>query len=108
MIRTLLAALLWFGLTACAGSGAGPASGAWQKGGATEATVASDTAQCRAGAQQQAARLYPYGSSIPSMGGAGMVAAQQHANTDRNSAELEYFNDCMEGRGYSRGAKPAS
>lgn len=105
MIRTLLAAFLWLGLAACAGSGSGP--GAWQKAGATDATVTSDNTQCRANAQQQASRLYPYSSGIPSMGGAGMVAAQQQANTDRNSAELEFFNDCMEGRGYTRGAKPA-
>ena len=55
--------------------------------------------------QQTAARLYPLGSSNPTLGGAGMVAAQQQANTDRTSAELQFFNDCMEGRGYTRGPK---
>ena len=34
-----------------------------------------------------------------------MVAAQQQANTDRDMAGIEFFNDCMEGRGYTRGPK---
>jgi Flp pilus assembly protein TadD len=100
MIGTLLCLALSAGLAACAGSAGAPAS--WQKAGATDATVASDTAQCRTTAQQTAARLYPLGSSNPTLGGAGMVAAQQQANTDRSSAELQFFNECMEGRGYTR------
>ena len=88
------------GLAACAGSAGAPP--AWQKAGATDATIASDTAQCRTTAQQTAARLYPLGSSNPTMGGAGMIASQQQANTDRTGAELQFFNDCMEGRGYTR------
>ena len=99
MIRTLLAAVLWLALVACAGTQ--PAG--WQKAGATDATIAGDSTQCRTTAQQQAARLYPLGSSNPTLGGAGMVAAQQQANTDRNMAEIQFFNDCMEGRGYTRG-----
>jgi hypothetical protein len=105
LIGTLLCLALSAGLAACAGPGG--ASASWQKAGATDATIASDTAQCRTTAQQTAARLYPLGSSNPTLGGAGMVAAQQQANTDRSSAELQFFNDCMEGRGYTRG-KPAS
>ena len=100
---TLLCLALSAGLAACAGAGGAPAS--WQKAGATDATIASDTAQCRTTAQQTAARLYPLGSSNPTLGGAGMVAAQQQANTDRTSAEIQFFNDCMEGRGYTRGPK---
>ena len=100
LIGTLLCLALSAGLAACAGAGGAPAS--WQKAGATDATIASDTTQCRAAAQQTAARLYPLGSSNPTLGGAGMVAAQQQANTDRSSAELQFFNDCMEGRGYTR------
>ena len=84
---------------------AGGAAAAWQKAGATDATIAADTAQCRTTAQQTAARLYPLGSSNPTLGGAGMVASQQQANTDRTSAEIQFFNDCMEGRGYTRGPK---
>jgi len=103
LIGTLLCLTLSAGLAACAGSSGGPAP--WQKAGATDATIAADTAQCRTAAQQQAARLYPFGSSNPTLGGAGMVAAQQQANTDRTSAELQFFNDCMEGRGYTRGPK---
>ena len=98
---TLIGTLLV--LAGCAGSAGGP--GAWQKAGATDATVAADTAQGRTTSQQTAARLYPLGSSNPTMGGAGMIASQQQANTDRTSAELQFFNDCMEGRGYTRGPK---
>ena len=101
MIRTLLAAVLWLALSACAGTQ--PAG--WQKAGATDATIAGDTAQCRTIAKEQAARFYPLGSSNPTLGGAGMVAAQQQANTDRNSAEIQFYNDCMEGRGYTRGPR---
>jgi hypothetical protein len=100
LIGTLLCLALSAALAACAGSGGAPAS--WQKAGATDATIAGDTAQCRTTAQQTAARLYPLGSSNPTLGGAGMVAAQQQANTDRSSAELQFFNNCMEGRGYTR------
>ena len=99
---TLIGTLLV--LAACAGSAGGP--GPWQKAGATDASIAADTTQCRTMSQQQAARLYPLGSSNPTMGGAGMVAAQQQANTDRTSAEIQFFNDCMEARGYTRSPKP--
>lgn len=99
MTRMLIVPALLLGLAACAGSA--PAS-AWKKPGATDAAIAADTAQCRASAQQQVARLYPYGSSSPTLGGAGMVAAQQQANTDRSSAEIEIFNDCMQNKGYTR------
>ena len=98
MIRTLILLALSLGFAACTGS---PAS-TWKKAGATDAAIASDTEQCRASAQQQAARLYPYGSSNPTLGGAGMISAQQQANTDRTSAELEMFNDCMQAKGYTR------
>ena len=84
MSKTTLIGTLLF-LAACTGSAGGP--GAWQKAGATDATVAADTAQCRTTAQQTAARLYPLGSSNPTLGGAGMIASQQQANTDRTSAE---------------------
>jgi hypothetical protein len=105
-VARTLAALALLGLAACATPATGPAT--WHKPGAGEAVVASDTAQCRTAAQQQAARLYPYGASNPTLGGAGMVAAQQQANLDRASAELAMFNDCMEGRGYTRADKPGS
>lgn len=97
MMRILIVLALFLG--ACAGS---PPGTSWKKAGATEATIAADTEQCRASARQQAARLYPFGSSSPTLGGAGMVAAQQQANTDRTSAEIEMVNDCMQGKGYTR------
>jgi len=101
MIRILPAGALWLALVACAGTQ--PAG--WQKSGATDATIAGDTAQCQGIAQQQATRLYPFGSTASTLGGAGMVAAQQQASTDRTSAETQFFNDCMEGRGYTRGPR---
>jgi hypothetical protein len=99
MMRTTIILALLLG-AACTTSA--PSRGSWQKPGASEATVATDTAQCRALAQQAAARDYPYGSSNPTLGGAGMIAAQQQANLDRSSAEIERFNDCMQARGYTR------
>ena len=105
LARTLAALILLpHLLPACAP----PGQGEWQKPGVSDATVASDRAQCRTVAQQQAARLYPYGASYPTLGGAGMIAAQQQATTDRNSAELQAYIDCMESRGYSRVQKPAT
>ena len=101
MIRILLAGALWLALVACAGTQ--PAG--WQKAGATDATIAGDTAQCQATAQQQATRLYPFGSTASTLGGAGMVAAQQEASTDRKMAEIQFVNDCMEDRGYTRGPR---
>jgi hypothetical protein len=95
----LIALALSFGFAACGGPAVTPT---WKKVDATEATIASDTAQCRATARQQAARLYPYACGSPTLGGAGMIAAQQQANTDRFSAELEMFNDCMQAKGYTR------
>jgi hypothetical protein len=96
--RRLIALALSFAFTACGG----PAPGSWKKAGVDDATLASDTQLCRASAQQQASRLYPHTSANPAMAGAGMIAAQQAANTDRNSAEIEIFNDCMQAKGYTR------
>ena len=76
----------------------------WQKAGTGEQAVAADTAQCQALSQQQATRLYPYGASAPTLGGAGMIAAQQQSSIDRDSAQLQMFNECMEGKGYTRSA----
>ncbi len=100
MIRIPLAAALWLALAACAGTQ--PAG--WQKAGATDASIAGDSAQCRTTAQQQSARLYPLGSSNPTLGGAGMVAAQQQANTDRNSAEIQAHDHERAGCARSRRA----
>jgi hypothetical protein len=100
MNRTTTILALLLANAACAPTA--PSRGPWQKPGASEATVATDTAQCRALAQREAVRDYPYGSSNPALGGAGMVTAQQQANLDRSSAEIEKFNDCMQARGYTR------
>lgn len=99
MNRRLIVLSLSLGLAACSGAAPGTT---WKKAGADDATISSDTALCRASAQQQAVRLYPHAASNPAMTGAGMIAAQQAANTDRTSAELQIFNDCMQGKGYTR------
>ncbi len=99
MNRRLIALALSLGLAACGGAAPGTS---WKKAGADDATIASDTALCRASAQQQASRLYPHTAGSPAMSGAGMIAAQQAANTDRTSAELQMFNDCMQDKGYTR------
>jgi hypothetical protein len=103
MIRLVIALGLLIGFGACT-SPQQPGM-PWQKAGATDATVAADIQQCRGISQQQAARLYPYSSSNPALGGAGMIAAQQQADIDRRAAELQAFNDCMEARGYTRPAR---
>jgi hypothetical protein len=106
MTRLLIPLALAFGFAAC--TAPPPATSDWQKAGATPATVSTDTEQCRSVARQQAARLYPYSSNVPAVGGAGMIAAQQAANTDRDSAQLQAFNDCMDSRGYTRTQKPST
>jgi len=99
MTSRRIAFALSLGLAACGGAAPGTT---WKKAGVTDATIAGDTESCRASAQQQASRLYPHSSGNPAMSGAGMIAAQQQANTDRTGAELEMFNDCMQGKGYTR------
>lgn len=98
MMRTSSAFALLLGFAGCTAV----APPAWKKAGASETTVATDIALCRALAQQEAVRDYPHGASNPTLGGAGMVAAQQQANLARSSAEIARFNDCMEARGYLR------
>lgn len=94
------------GVAAAAAACAPAAPHPWQKEGATPPTVAADMTQCKSLAEQQAARLYPYGSNPSTLGGAGMVAAQQQASFDRGSVQLHLFNECMEGKGYTRLAEP--
>ena len=99
----LLLAVVGAGLSACTTV---PQRPLWEKSGSDNATTNSDTVQCQLAAQRQASRLYPYGSSNPTLGGAGMVAAQQQANIDRDSAQLQMFNDCMAGKGYKQPPEP--
>lgn len=87
------------GLAACTASAPGP----WQKPGAGNATIAKDTSECRAIAEEEAVRRYPYGFSSPSFGAAGIVMSQQRDETNRSAVEAELFNSCLQGRGYRRG-----
>jgi hypothetical protein len=93
---------LSLGLAACTA----PTVAEWQKSGADQQTVARDTSECRASAEQEALRRYPRGFSSPSFGAAGVVASQQRDETNRSSAELALFNSCMQDKGYTRSASP--
>jgi hypothetical protein len=96
--RLQLALALLPALGGCAASAVGP----WQKTGADQATVAKDTSECRALAEQEALRRYPYGFSSPTFGAAGTVMSQQRDDTNRATAEVALFNSCMQDRGYTR------
>jgi hypothetical protein len=95
--------LIAIGLAACSPpSPSGPSPAAWQKPGTDRPTIDGDTAACRAAAQAEALRQYPYRAGIPA-GAGGMVATQQHDDTNRATVEAVQFNDCMTARGYRRG-----
>jgi hypothetical protein len=98
---TLLATLASIGLGACSAPASAPA--VWQKPGTDEQTVARDTANCRATAQADALRQYPYSAGSAAVGAAGAVASQQQNDSNRLVVETARFNDCMGERGYKRG-----
>ena len=74
----------------------------WQKAGASDATIAKDTSDCRTAAGQEALRRYPYGFSSPTYAVGGTVMSQQRDETQRSTAEAALFNSCMQNRGYTR------
>jgi|ERR1700756_4756056 hypothetical protein len=92
-------------LVACANCTSADA-GVWQKAGTSEQTMSQDTAECRASAQEEALRRYPYRAGSPSLGVTGAVLSQQRDDHGRVVAEASLFNNCMQGRGYQRA--PAS
>lgn len=97
---TLVVVALSLELAACAAGQAGP----WQKPGADAAMVEKDAAECRAAAEQEANRRYPYGFNSPSFGPAGVAMAQQREDTHRSTVEAASFDACMQKRGYQRGS----
>jgi hypothetical protein len=97
MTRPLLLLLaLCSSLVACATS---PPS--WQKAGASEATRAKDSSECRELAEREAMRRYPSGFSSPSFSATGVLMSQQRDETNRSTVEAASFNTCMAGRGYA-------
>ena len=98
ILRTVYALAFAPGLVACTA----PTSASWQKPGATEATIASDSSECRALAEQEAARLYPFDAGSGVLGPAGVTMAQQRDYMNRSNAELSLFGACMQNRGYTR------
>ena len=99
MPRLVLAVLLVSACVAC--SAAGPPA-TWQKPGASAATVANDTSDCRALASGEARRRYPSDAGFPGQGPAGVIMVQQQDDTNRIGAENELFGTCMQNRGYTR------
>jgi hypothetical protein len=99
----MAAVLLAIGLADC--SLEGPPE--WQKAGATSDAMAADIKQCRTTARDRAGRFYPQTIGNPALSGGGMVGMQQQASSGRSIAEVEMFNTCMQGRGYTREDKLA-
>jgi predicted membrane-bound spermidine synthase len=73
-----------------------------QKSGSDNAATEKDMAECREAAKEEAVRLYPYGASIPTLGGAGIMMSQQRDTNQRAVAEAGAFQACMQNRGYAR------
>ena len=71
------------------------------KPGADADTLARDTAECRAIAQREAERLYPFGARFPGVGVQGAILSQQRDNRDRSAAEQQAFGTCMRNKGYA-------
>ena len=95
---SLLSLALWSSLVACATPSSPPS---WQKSGASEATLAKDSSECRELAEQEAMRRYPSGFSSPSFGATGVLMSQQRDETNRGTVAMASFNTCMTGRGYA-------
>ena len=92
----LLLLALWASLVACA-----PSPPSWQKAGASEATLAKDSSECRELAEGEAMRRYPSGFSSPSFSATGVLMSQQRDETNRSAVETASFNTCMVSRGYA-------
>ena len=79
----------------------------WQRPGADGATTAKDESDCHAAAQQEAARLYPYGYNRPDFGPSGALVSQQRDYVDRFDAERRLMGLCMRKKGYHVESAPA-
>jgi hypothetical protein len=99
MLRMLsISLLLAAGVAACSQQPVGR----WQKMGANEQAISRDDAECRAIAQQEAVRRYPYGINPVFVGTGGVTMSQQRDDVNRSNTEQAAFTQCMESRGYHR------
>jgi hypothetical protein len=78
----------------------------WEKAGGNEATAKQDVEQCRTQARAEAPQptLFPAtgGASTTVTGtGGGVATPGLTLEEQREQAELEYFQRCMHGKGYS-------
>jgi hypothetical protein len=77
-----------------------PAS--WEKPDATESMLANDTSECRASAEKEAARRYPYDANWGAGGSFGTSMSQTRDWANRSTMSDASFNACMERKGYRR------
>jgi hypothetical protein len=79
----------------------------WEKPGVAETLAATDEAECRAAAHQDAIRLYPYGNGPPLYPYSpyrhmSMLQWTQMIDTARYYAEEDLTGSCMRARGYAQ------
>lgn len=82
----------------------------WEKPGVADTIAATDEAQCRAAAHQEAIRLYPYGDGPPfyyPYRHMSMLQWTQMIDTARSYAEEDLTGFCMGARGYARVPAPS-
>ena len=97
-----LARAMWIVVLLAGTSGCSPGGGQWHKPGADEQTITRDSSECRAAAQEEAERRYPFRAASPALGAAGIGLSQQRDDHARAVAEASLFNSYMQGRGYAR------
>ncbi|MFI5002111.1 MAG: hypothetical protein ACHQK9_19690 [Reyranellales bacterium] len=96
----LVALALSFGLAACATT---PTR--WEKPGVPDVQIAQDMSDCRATAQQEAARLYPYGYGPPLTGSFAdysFLEWQMRIDARRAVAAERFVGLCLLNKGYAR------
>jgi hypothetical protein len=60
-----------------------------------------DAKECRASAEAEAARRYPYNANFSAWGGYGTSMSQTQDWVDRGNTRDGLFNDCMKRKGYT-------
>ena len=98
MRLALLTLVMSLGLVA----GAKGEAASWDKPGATEGIIANDMSQCRASAEKEAARRYPYNANYGAGGSYSTSMSQTRDWMNRSNTRDALFNDCMELKGYRR------
>jgi len=67
----------------------------------TASAISKDSYECRASAEAEAARRYPYNSNYGAWGGYGTGMSQTQDWVNRGTTRDAAFNDCMKGKGYT-------